>query len=189
MILAYIHHQLVSTRDHPQIVVLQEGVRHVRAKDVTCRSRRRVEAHSSFIRVGPKKIAHRTGMGNIYEPVDGPDVIYFLDLGAQTSVDAENHVVHESCQRQEVKDFSEKSPHSVVTVLLYTLIVEPVKSVGVRSLVVASQDSDSVFVADLQSDDQGKTFDTVVASVHVVAEKQEIGVLGQRHLLEAHHRS
>lgn len=95
----YVHHELVSSRNHPKVVVLKESVCHVRPKDITSRSRRGIEAHSGLIRVRPKQIAHGTSVGDVHEPIDCSDVVYFLNLGTQATMDAENHIVYKGSER------------------------------------------------------------------------------------------
>lgn len=121
----------MRSRDHPEAIILEESVCHVRPEDVTCRPWRRIEAHPGLVWIRPEQVAHRTGVGNVHKSVDGSDVVYFLNFGAQTAMHAENHVVDQGCQGQEVEDLSEEAPNAVVAVLLYALVVEPVQSICV----------------------------------------------------------
>lgn len=45
---------------------------------------------------------------------------------------------------------------------------------------IASEDSDSVLVPYLQSDDQRETFDTIVASIDIISQEKKVSVLVQR---------
>lgn len=127
-------------------------------------------------------------MRDVHEAVDGADVIDFLNLGTETSMHTKDRIVHQGCQWQEVEYFSEEPPDSIIAILLYALVIESVEAISVRCLVVASEHSNAVFVSDLQGNYQCKALNAVVASVNVVSQEEEVGVLVKSKLLVALHK-
>lgn len=70
-------------------------------------------------------------MGDVDEAVDRADVVYLLELGAQSAVRAEDLVVDDRGQREAVEDLREQPPDAVVPVLLNALIIEAIQFISV----------------------------------------------------------
>ena len=89
---------------------------------------------------------------------------------------AENFVVDDSCQRQIVEYFSAVSPDIDWTVLAQALVVEAINLSDLSALVVASDQRDAFWVADLQGEQKQKCLNRVVASVNEIAHKQVVRI-------------
>lgn len=81
-------------------------------------------------------------------------------------------------KRQVVEQGSEGLPHVCVSVLSQALVIETVYLGDLLAFVVASEDCDSVWVSDLEDDQESHCFDRVVATVHIVTH-EEVVVVGQ----------
>lgn len=89
----YLHHQLMSSGDHLQVVCMVELLSNVLAESVTRTSR----IHSPsrpVIGVRPQQIAHWALMWHLLEPFERSDVIKGFDAGRQASVKAEELIFH-----------------------------------------------------------------------------------------------
>lgn len=70
----YLHHQLVSTRDQGEAVIMVEGFRDILSKRISCTTRRNPPS-TAVVRVRPQQITHGTFMGDLLYSVQGTDVI------------------------------------------------------------------------------------------------------------------
>lgn len=77
-------------------------------------------------------------------------------------------VFNERCQWEIVKEVSEIFPHRGVSILAKTLVIKAVDLSDLSGLMVSSEDCDSIFESNLQSDKKRDGFHRVIASVHVV---------------------
>jgi len=89
---------------------------------------------------------------------------------------AENFVVDDSCQRQIVEYFSAVSPDIDWTVLAKALVVKAIDLSNLSALVVASDQRDAFWVADLQGQQKQERLHRVVASVNEITHKQVVRI-------------
>ena len=82
---------------------------------------------------------------------------------------AEDLVVDEGCKRQVVEKVGKVFPNVRVAVLPEALVVKAIHLGDLTRLVVATEDSDALRVADLQGDEQSDRLNRVISSIDVVA--------------------
>lgn len=81
-----------------------------------------------------------------------------------------------SCKRQIIKQLSQHFPDIVVFVLSHAFIIETIILSNTPGFVVASKDSYSFFVSDLQAEKQTNSLDRVVTSINIISKKQVVSV-------------
>lgn len=82
---------------------------------------------------------------------------------------AEDLVVDDDRQRQEVEHVCEIVPHVCVAVLSGTLGVEAVRLGNASRLVIATDEVNSVWVAQLQADQERDCFDREKTAINIIA--------------------
>ena len=91
-------------------------------------------------------------MRHLYDSIDVSDHVQGVEGGRESAVQAENLILHDSRQRQVVKEISQVFPHISVAVLAEALVIEAVDLSDLSTLVIASQDRDSFLKAHFQAD-------------------------------------
>ena len=87
-------------------------------------------------------------MRHLLESFKCSDVVQGFNAGGQSSVKAEELILDDSSEREEVKELGETFPDIRVSVFSAALIVKAINLGNLPRLVVASQDGDSIFVPD-----------------------------------------
>lgn len=85
-------------------------------------------------------------------------------------------IFDEGSEWKVVEEISEESPHIGVPVLPQTFIVEAIYLRDLPRFVIATENGDTVPVAELQRDQKGDGFDGVVSSIDVVSHEQVVCV-------------
>lgn len=147
----------------------QELLDHARAEGVAGAARRQRELVALGVRVGPHQVGHGPLVGDLAEPVDDLDLVDGVDRGRQAAVHAEDLVVDDDRQGQEVEHVGEVVPHVGVAVLARALGVEAVGLRHAARLVVAADQVHAVRVPELEADEEGYGLDAEHAAVYVVA--------------------
>jgi len=81
------------------------------------------------------------------------------------------------CSKTEiVKDVAAVAPDVGIAVLPNTFVIEAVDLCNLPTLMVASDKGDSVWIANLEGDQQKQRFDAMMATVHKVAQEEIIRV-------------
>ena len=111
-------------------------------------------------------------MGYLSEAVDDLDLIDGVYGGRQAAVDAEDLVVDDDRQGEEVEHICKVVPHVCVAILAGALGVEAVRLCDAAGLVVAADEMDAVRVAQLQAYEERYGLDGEEASVDVVTWEQ-----------------
>ena len=115
-------------------------------------------------------------MRRLLHPIELPNLVQSVDAWRETAVEAEDVIIDHGCQRQVVKQLRELLPNVRVSVLAQAFVVEAVHLGDLTRLVVASQDGDSVLVADLERDKQSDGLDTIIPAIDVIAHEQVVCV-------------
>lgn len=89
-------------------------------------------------------------MWNLLFTIDGADLIQSLYAWRETTVYAKDATVNDGRQTQIVKDFSAVSPNCNTAVFAETLIIKTVNLSNLSRLVVASYQSNSVWISHLK---------------------------------------
>jgi len=80
-------------------------------------------------------------------------VVQSVDTGTETSVEAKYLPVDQGSQRKVIEQISEVLPDIGVSVFSEAFIVESVDLGDLTRFMVTSEDSDSIFVPDLEGDE------------------------------------
>lgn len=100
---------------------------------------------------------------------------------------AENLVINDGSQWQEIKDLSAVPPHVNRAVLPQALIVETVDLGDLSALMISSNQGNSVSVPDFQGQQEQESLNRVEASVHEVSHEDVVGLGAvSSHLEELH---
>ena len=99
-----------------------------------------------------------------------------LDVGRQSSMDAEDLIVNDSRYGEKVEDLSKSSPDVERSILFDALVVESVNLGDESGLVVASEEGYSVSVPHLEGQQEEEGLNAVPASINIVAQKYVVGV-------------
>ena len=127
--------------------------------------------------IGPQEISIGTLGGDLHESIDGLDLVDVLEIGSETSVDAEDLLVDDGGDVQVIEALHGVFPGIGAAVLLDALIVEAVGSGDGSALVVSSEQHHLVWVTSLQAQQQLDGLDAEPASVDVVAH-EDVLLLG-----------
>jgi len=104
------------------------------------------------------------------------DLIKGVDTWGETTVEAEDLVLNNSCEWKVIEEFGELFPYVGVTVLSQAFIIESIHLGDLPAFVVSSKDSKSILKADLESDEKSDSLDGVVAAIDVVTHEEVVGV-------------
>jgi len=102
-------------------------------------------------------------------PIYDSNLIQVLDLGAQSTMDAQRGTVNQGAKSEVIKYFSASSPYIRGVVLPDAFVIKTVDLSDLSGFVVASDEGHSVGVADLEGKEQEEGLDGVEASVYKVA--------------------
>ena len=108
--------------------------------------------------------------------VQGPDVVQTGHTGWESTMQAEDWVLHHRRQGEEVEQVGEESPDLGTAVLPQTLVIEPVHLGDLSALVVSSDQINPVWVANLQGQQQQEGFHTVESAVHEISHEEIVRV-------------
>lgn len=86
-------------------------------------------------------------MRNFLGTGNDPNLINSPNLGAQTTVDAEQLSVNYSSKNKEVKDVTTRLPYGCVAVFLLAFFVEAVDLCDLTRFVVSSDENNAVWVS------------------------------------------
>lgn len=190
------HDQLMSACHQREAIGVIERFRDVVTECVASTTRRYAPA-TAIIRVGPEEVAHGPFVGNLLQTIQCSNMIQCVDGRRETTVQAEYLLIHceerenttnqsirlnhsslltQSGQRQEIEEIGKIFPHITGSIFAQTLIVEAVHLGDLTRLVIAAQNGYSVLVAHFKRNQQGDSLHTVVATIHIIAHEQVVGI-------------
>mmetsp|Transcript_46806 Transcript_46806/g.100246 ORF Transcript_46806/g.100246 Transcript_46806/m.100246 type:complete len:256 (-) Transcript_46806:193-960(-) len=170
-----LHDELVCSCDEAQAVALVELLGDVRAEGVARPSGTDAPATLVF-GVAPEKVAHGPLVRDLLDSVDLPNVIQGLDVGRESSVLAEDLVVHQGRERQVVEEVGEALPCARAAILAHTLVVEAIDLGDLSAFVVPPEHCDSFPEPHLEAEEQRDALHREVPSVYIVAQEEIVGV-------------
>mmetsp|Transcript_6233 Transcript_6233/g.18937 ORF Transcript_6233/g.18937 Transcript_6233/m.18937 type:complete len:205 (-) Transcript_6233:40-654(-) len=115
-------------------------------------------------------------MRNLLLAVDDTNLVQCIDGGTQATVHTEHLVIDESRETEIVEEICTIAPHVHRAELAQTFVIETIHLCDLTTFVVASNESDAVRVANLESEKQEEGFDTVEASIDKVAHEEVVRV-------------
>jgi hypothetical protein len=104
-------------------------------------------------------------------------------LGAETSVHAEDLLINDSSDGQTVKAVGEGLPKLDVVAAL-ALIIEAIDTVDGGAFVVSSQEEEVLGVLDLVGEEEADSFEALLSAVHVISEEKVVGIRRETAILE-----
>jgi hypothetical protein len=104
-------------------------------------------------------------------------------LGAETSVHAEDLLINDSSDGQTVKAVGEGLPKLDVVAAL-ALIIEAIDTVDGGAFVVSSQEEEVLGVLDLVGEEKTDSFEALLSAVHVISEEKVVGIRREPAILE-----
>jgi len=128
------------------------------------------------IRIWPEKITDWTFVRHFLNPVELFNLVKAFNTRREPTMQTENLFLHNSCQRQVIKELSKALPHIWISVFSEAFVVEPINLCDLSWLVVSSQYCDSLGIPQLKSDEESHCLNRVMPSVNVVTHKQIVGV-------------
>ena len=121
--------------------------------------------------IRPKQIAKNTGFWNLGRSPDSFDLIHRVHVLGEASVHAQNFIVDEGGNWQHVESINEFFPKTNIISLL-AFIVKAINFCDGFTLVVASEQEDTLRVLDFVGQKQTNGFNAVFTSVNVVAQEK-----------------
>jgi len=104
------------------------------------------------------------------------DLVEGIDTWRKSTVEAEDAILDNGCERQEVEEGCEVLPDIGVSILPQALIIKAVHLSDLLALMIASQNCDTVWESDLEADEKGDCLDRVVSAIDVVSHEQIVVV-------------
>ena len=89
---------------------------------------------------------------------------------------SENFLIDDCGQSEIIKDVSAVSPNIDTSVLSETLIVKPVNLSDLPTFVISSNQMDSIWVTDFESEEEKESFDAIKSSVHEISHEEVVGL-------------
>ena len=117
--------QLMGSADELEVVVGEELRGDLGSKQPAgTAGRHRPALH--LLGVGPHQVTEGALVRDLLVPLDQPDLIQGPDLGREAAVDTEDLAVDEGGDCEKIKYFAAIFPNIAVSVLVLTLVIEPV---------------------------------------------------------------
>lgn len=167
--------QLMCPQNVRHCIDFEEFLHHLRAKGVARTARAQREFVPLRIWVTPHQVCHGPFVGYLAEAVDDFDLVNGVDRGGQAAMDAEDLVVDDDGQGEEVEHVGEVVPHVGVAVLARAFRVKAVRLRHAAGLVVAADEVHAVRVAQLQAHEERDGLDREEPAVDVVTCAQSAG--------------
>ena len=145
------HHELMGASHRLQPILLYELVWNVLTKRVAGSSWRNTPA-CTIVGIWPQQVTHWPLVRYFYMTVNIPDHVQGVQAGAQTTVEAENLIFDDSCQRQVVKEVSQVFPDVSIAVLAETFIVEAIYLCDLTTFMVTAENGNAFLKAYFEAD-------------------------------------
>ena len=126
--------------------------------------------------VGPHQVTEGAFVRHFHSAVDQTNLVQSLDLGGQTSVDAENFALDDGTDAEVVEDFAAVLPGVHIAVLAHGLLVEAVDGCDTTSLMVTSEESDAVGPLELQAEKELEGLHRVVTTIDEITHEDVASV-------------
>lgn len=133
----------MSTSNKLEAVHVIELTRNLVTEEPASTARRNSPSLNIF-RITPDQITKGTLMRDLLSTSNDTDLINGTNLGAQTTMNAENLSINDSGEDKEIENLAARLPNRCVTILLLTLLVETIDLSDLAGLMVASDEGDLV---------------------------------------------
>lgn len=171
-----LHAQLVCPQNVVHLVHLQKVLHHRGTKCVPGATRGDGKLLLVWVGIGPHQVRHRALVRNLAEAVDDLHLVDVVHRGRQAAVQTKDPVVDHHREREKVKHIGEVVPHLRVGVLAHAFGIEPVRLRHRAALVVPTHELHTARVPQLEARQERNGLEGKQATVHIVAQKQVVGV-------------
>lgn len=168
----------MGTADQVEIVLVKELCNNVLAKSEGNAAVILSPSINVLIRIGPKKITKKAGIGNVRGADDALDLIETGELGGQATVRAEDFLIDDTSAGEAVEAVCESLPQLNAETAL-ALVIETVDAVNGRTLVVATENEEVFRILDLVGEQDADRLEGLLATVNVVT-KENVIRLGRK---------
>ena len=181
--LVAVFNHLMGAADQVDVVLLVEGRDNLLPEGERDSTVVLAPALHVLVGVRPEQVAEEPGVGHVGRAHDTLNLLEGAELGAETTVHAEDLLVDDGGDGQAVEAVGEGLPQLDVVAAL-ALVIETVDAVDGRALVVASQQEEVLGVLDLVSEQQAHGLEGLLAAVYVVTQEEVVGVGWESTVLE-----
>lgn len=173
MVLLPFHHQLMRPRDEIQPIHVRKFIRHPRPEEIPSISRTDLprRRYESILRVRPHQVAERTLDGYFLLSIDGANLIYGTDIGAQSTVDAKDAPVDDRPNAKGVEAIDAVSPRGCVAILSVAFVVKAVDLSDLAGFVIAPEQGDVSRKFQLEAEKEAQRFDGIVSPINEIAQE------------------
>ena len=174
---------LMGPANEIEIVFVQKGIYNVFAKGEGNTPIVFSPSIDFLVGITPNDVAQQTRIGNVRWPDNVSELFQIGQLGADSSVDAQNFVVDNGRAWQTIEDVREGLPE-LDRVSSLALVIESVNPVDRGTLVIAANAEKVFRILDLVGQNQDGTLDGLLPAIDIVAQKQVIRVGRKSPVLE-----
>jgi hypothetical protein len=169
------HDELMRPSDGRKTVAMVKGGGNIRAKGKSGSPRRNAPP-GSIVRITPQEIAHGSFVRHFLHAIQLSHVIQSVNARTETAVQTKNGIFHHGREGKVIKQIGKELPHVGRSVFAHAFVVKSVDLGNLTTLVIAAEHEYAIGVADLETDQERDGFDTVIASIDVIAHEQVIGI-------------
>lgn len=90
------------------------------------------------VRIRPHQVAERPLVWNLHVSLDASNFVHSSYQRGKSSMNAEDFLVNQRCNRKKIKNVHEESPRILISVFLVDLVHEPINHRYLSRLVVSS---------------------------------------------------
>mmetsp|Transcript_118986 Transcript_118986/g.331968 ORF Transcript_118986/g.331968 Transcript_118986/m.331968 type:complete len:275 (+) Transcript_118986:91-915(+) len=178
-----VFHYLVRTADQVQRVPFQEVGHHVRTEDDGDAALVVVPAVDVPLWIRPQQVAEHPGLWDFRGPRDASDLVHVGERRRQATMHADDLIIYETAHRHASEDIAKHLPH-LHAVAPLAFIVEAVDPVDRGTLMITAKQKEVLRKLHLQGQEQCDSFDTLLATVHVIAKEEVIALRWHATVLE-----
>jgi hypothetical protein len=128
-----------------------------------------------LIGIGPKEVTQEASIGDISRTHNALDLIQTGKFRTETSVHAKDLFIDNSSARETVEAVGKSLPE-LDTKASFALVIKAIDPIDRGALVVSTQNEEIFGVLDLVCEQQTDRLETLFAAVHVIAQKDVIGL-------------
>lgn len=152
-----------------------ELLRNILTKRVACSSRRDTPT-APVVWIRPEEVTDWSFVWHLHDSIKLLDLVERVDRWRETSMKTEDITFNNSGEWKIIKERGEILPDVGVTILSKALVVESIDLSDLLTLVIASQDGDTIGVSDLASDKECDGLNRVVSTIDIVTHEKVVGV-------------
>mmetsp|Transcript_26881 Transcript_26881/g.69114 ORF Transcript_26881/g.69114 Transcript_26881/m.69114 type:complete len:273 (-) Transcript_26881:430-1248(-) len=155
------HDQLVSSYNQTKAIHVVELLRDILTKSVACATRRDTPP-GSFVRIGPKEVAHRPFMRGFLYSIKCTHMVKSVQRRRKATMGAKYLGLDKAGKREVIKKIGKPLPNVRVTILPQTFIIKSINLSNLPALVISANDCYSVWVPDTRKTLKGRPHQSVL---------------------------